>query len=204
MPGAGEELDGAGASGEGAGGPPWILGWRGLPTDAPENTLAGFRRGMAAGLDGFHYDDAILRDAGRLARKGAPDTFDVGGLRAALDRLEGRDGGVVAVPVFDRDLEISRGSARLIAPEARLILVEGNYLLLSTPPWNELRRYFDLTVMIEVPEPELQRRLRERWEGYGLTEAEMDAKLEQNDLPNGRTVRSMSIPADLVLRSGAG
>lgn len=54
--------------------------------------------------------------------------------------------------------------------------------------------------MIEVPESELRRRLRARWEGYGLTEAEIDFKLERNDLPNGRLVAGTSAAADYVFR----
>lgn len=149
-------------------------------------------------MDGFHYDDAVLKQKGRLAQKGAPDTFDIGGLASALERLA-RGDAPVAVPVFDRALEVSRGSARIIAPQVRLILCEGNYLLLDQPPWGDLARWFDRSVMIEVPEAELARRLRARWQGYGLSPAEIDRKLEANDLPNGRTVRRDSRAADLVL-----
>lgn len=149
-------------------------------------------------MDGYHFDDAVLRQAGRLPWKGAPDTFDVGGLAATLTRLvAGTD--TVAVPVFDRTLEISRGSARLIGPEVRLILCEGNYLLLDRDPWRGLARFFDQTLMIKVPENVLKLRLQARWQGYSLPPGEIDDKLEANDLPNGRTVRSESRPADLVL-----
>ncbi len=149
-------------------------------------------------MDGFHYDDAVLHQMNRRPWKGAPDTFDVGGLQSVLRRLAARDG-TVAVPVFDRDLEISRGSARLIGPEASVILVEGNYLLLQDTPWADLHPLFDLTVMIDIPEPVLTDRLRARWQGYALSDADILHKLEGNDLPNGRTVRTRSIPADLVL-----
>lgn len=37
-------------------GPPWILGLRGAPLEAPENTLAGFEHALALGLDGVAYD----------------------------------------------------------------------------------------------------------------------------------------------------
>lgn len=149
-------------------------------------------------MDGFHYDDAVLHAMNRRPWKGAPDTFDVGGLASVLDRLRA-GGDTVAVPVFDRRLEISRGSARLIGPEVRLILCEGNYLLLNRPPWDALCPRFALTVMVDVPEAELARRLRARWQHYDLSEAEIIAKLEENDLPNGRTVRRDSRPADLIL-----
>ena len=150
-------------------------------------------------MDGFHYDDAVLHAMGRRPWKGAPDTFDVGGLRSVLMRLRDPAEGAVAVPVFDRDLEISRGSARIIPPQTRLILAEGNYLLLDRDPWRSLRSCFDTTVMIDVPEAELRRRLRLRWVGYGLTEAEIDFKLDQNDVPNGRVVLESSGPVQYIL-----
>ena len=151
-------------------------------------------------MDGFHYDDAVLHARGRRPWKGAPDTFDVGGLRSILMRLAAPSEGAVAVPVFDRDLEISRGSARIVEPEIRLVLVEGNYLLLEDHPWASLHDLFDLTVMIDAHEAELRRRLRKRWEGFGLTEPEIEFKLEKNDLPNGQVVRDRSLEANLVVR----
>lgn len=153
-------------------------------------------------MDGFHFDDAVLNQMNRLPWKGAPDTFDVGGLRSALTRLRAEDEGPVAVPVFDRALEISRGSARLIPKEARLILAEGNYLLLDEAPWSQLAGVFDLTVIIDVPEDELRRRLTERWEHFGLDEAAIAHKLDGNDLPNGRRMRDHSRPADLTVVQG--
>lgn len=54
-------------------------------------------------------------------------------------------------------------------------------------------------MLIEVPEAELRRRLRQRWVGYGLTEAEIDFKLDQNDLPNGRVVLESSGPVQYIL-----
>jgi len=152
-------------------------------------------------MDGFHYDDAVLRELGRHARKGAPDTFDVGGLRSVLERLRARDEEWVAVPVFDRARELSLGSARLVRREADLIVTEGNYLLLNRDPWAGLRRLFDLRVLIEVPEAVLRARLEARWRGYGLTPEAIRAKVEGNDLPNGRVVMQESLGADLILRT---
>jgi pantothenate kinase len=158
--------------------------------------------GMAALLpmDGYHFDDLHLVPAGLRPRKGAPETFDVGGLRHMLMRLRANEEDTVAVPVFDRDIEIARAGARLIPSSVRLIVCEGNYLLLDQAPWNTLRPLFDLTVMIEVPEEELRRRLTRRWEGYRLTPEEIAWKLDGNDLPNGRAVMADSAPADVVVR----
>lgn len=42
--------------------PPWILGARGSPLEAPENTLAGLGRALELGLDGFVVDARSTRD----------------------------------------------------------------------------------------------------------------------------------------------
>lgn len=151
-------------------------------------------------MDGFHYDDAVLHARGRRPWKGAPDTFDVGGLRATLARLKARDEDV-AVPVFDRTLEISRGSAAIIPASVRTIVCEGNYLLLDHAPWTTLQPFWDLTVLIQVPEDELRRRLTARWQHYNLTPAEIAHKLDGNDLPNGRMVMAGSITPAVILRA---
>ena len=150
-------------------------------------------------MDGYHYDDRVLDERGLRARKGSPDTFDVGGLSHMLERLRDNRETEVAVPVFDRDLEIARAGARLIPQAVRFLVVEGNYLLLRQAPWSNLRRWFDLTVTIAVPEAELKRRLVERWAGYGLSAADIERKVEGNDLPNGRFVMTESAPSDYLL-----
>ena len=169
-----------------------------------ENLAAMLNRrqpNMAAilAMDGYHYDDLYLVPAGLRPRKGAPQTFDVGGLYHTLRRLKARDEAEVAVPVFDRKLEIARAGARLIPPTVPVIVVEGNWLLLDRAPWDRLHPMWDISVRIEVPEAVLRDRLRRRWEGFGLTEAEIIAKLEENDLPNGRLVQGGSIVPDFLI-----
>lgn len=172
--------------------------------DALVAALAGRVEAAVLPMDGFHYDDMVLEARGHRPRKGAPHTFDVDGFAALLSRLAADDGRAVAVPVFDRAIEIARAGARIIGPEVRLIVAEGNYLLLGDPAWAGLRRYFDRTVFLDVPEPVLAARLEARWDGYGLSAEQIRAKLEDNDLPNGRRVIAESVPADVVVRTGEG
>jgi pantothenate kinase len=148
-------------------------------------------------MDGFHLDNRLLIERGLLPRKGAPETFDVRGLRDILQAV--RAGGEVLIPVFDRDRELAICAARCIAPEDRIILVEGNYVLLDREPWRDIASLFDLKVMVAPTEEELERRLVARWMHYRLSPDEIDAKLHDNDLPNGRLVLSASHPADITL-----
>lgn len=148
-------------------------------------------------MDGYHFDDSVLVARGVRSRKGAPDTYDVAGLRHVLGRLKSNAEEEVAVPVFDRDIEIARAAARLIPRAVRTLIVEGNYLLLDRAPWSTLHEAFDLTVMVDVPDQVLRQRLMARWRGYSLSPQDIEAKLELNDLPNGRLVYAESVPADV-------
>ena len=150
-------------------------------------------------MDGYHYDDGLLIERGLRARKGAPETFDVGGFAHMLDRLRRNEEDEIVVPVFDRDIEVSRGSARAIPRAVRTIVTEGNWLLLDEEPWRALRERFDLTVRLDVPMAELERRLLARWTGYGLGGEALRLKLEGNDLPNARRAVEGSVRADLTL-----
>jgi pantothenate kinase len=152
----------------------------------------------AVPMDGFHYDDAVLLARGARDRKGAPDTFDVQGFLHLLRRL--RDEDEVAIPLFDRDLEISRAGADIVMPHDRLLVVEGNYLLFNEPPWDAAASLFDLTVWIDVPEAELDRRLLARWAHFGKTPEAARAWIDGNDMPNIRRVTQGSRAADVVLR----
>lgn len=150
-------------------------------------------------MDGFHYDDEVLVPRGWRARKGAPHTFDVGGYAALLARLRANAEAEIAVPRFDRELEIARAGARIIGRDIRLLVTEGNYLLLDEPPWSDLAPLFDVTVLLRTPETVLRERLTARWIHHGLDEAGIRAKLDDNDLPNGRLVLTRSRPPDFVV-----
>jgi len=176
------------------------------PPGAGKSTLAAAlvdalgQGAKAVPMDGFHYDDRVLISRGARDRKGAPDTFDAQGFFHLLRRL--RSEGEVAIPLFDRDLEISRAGADIVTPEDRLLVVEGNYLLLNEAPWPQAAPLFDLTVWIDVPEAELDRRLLARWAHYGKTPAQARAWIDGNDMPNIRRVTRNSRAADVVVRWG--
>ena len=154
----------------------------------------------AVPMDGFHYDDRVLTARGMRARKGAPDTFDVAGFSNLLSRLRDADETEIAIPLFDRSLELSRAGADIVTPQDRFLVVEGNYLLLNEGPWAGLAQRFDLTVWIDVPEAELDRRLCDRWAHYGKSPQEARAWIDSNDMPNIRRTIAGSRPADVVIR----
>lgn len=149
-------------------------------------------------MDGFHIDNAILIERGLLARKGTPETFDVRGFLDIVHAVRSGDQEVL-VPVFDRSREIAIASARVVSPECRFILVEGNYLLLNQGKWAELDGLFDYSIMLAPPIEVLEERLWARWRGYRLNEDAAKAKVYGNDLPNGRFILENRRPADITL-----
>ncbi|WP_073052135.1 nucleoside triphosphate hydrolase [Kaistia soli] len=166
-----------------------------------EERIDALAPGVAATLamDGYHYDDRVLVPRGLRPRKGAPETFDVAGFAHMLRRLRADDEDEVAIPVFDRDIEIARAGARIIPRTARIIITEGNYLLLDREPWRSLS--FDATAMIAPDREVLRQRLVDRWTHYKLTPEEMVAKIDGNDMPNVDLVLSQSRPADYTIRT---
>ncbi len=154
-----------------------------------------------AGLDGFHFDDRVLLPRGHRPRKGAPFTFDAAGYATMLERLAAPSREAVAIPVFDRDLELSRAAAAVIAPHHRIVITEGNYLLLAGERWRAVRGRLDFSVFLDVPAEELRRRLMARWLGHGYGPAEAKEKTEANDLVNARLVMETSVEPDLRLRA---
>ncbi|NTF40782.1 nucleoside triphosphate hydrolase [Rhizobium rhizogenes] len=149
-------------------------------------------------MDGFHMDNAVLIEKGLLKRKGVPESFDV---RAFLDiiravRVADQE---VLVPVFDRSRELAIASARVVSPDHRFIVVEGNYLLFSEGKWAELEGMFDYSIMLAPPIEVLEERLWARWRGYNLDDEEASAKVYGNDLPNGRRILESRRPADITI-----
>ena len=169
--------------------------------DAGWATDEGTGIAAVAALDGFHYDDRVLLARGHRPRKGAPFTFDVEGFEAMLERLAAPSRETVAVPVFDRDLELSRAAAAVVEPHHRVVITEGNYLLLDDERWRGVPALLDFTVFLDVPPDELRRRLMQRWLGHGYGQAEAREKMETNDLVNARLVATSSVAPDLHLGS---
>jgi pantothenate kinase len=165
-------------------------------------TLNASEPGSAAvfPMDGYHYDDLVLIPRGLRPRKGAPETFDVAGFSHMLGRLRDNRDREIAVPVFDRAIEIARAGGRMIPQSVRHLVVEGNYILLGIGDWADLHRHYDTTVLVSVPEDELRRRLSERWKD--LAPEDFAFKLDENDLPNGRLVMTESVKPEFIFRQG--
>ena len=148
-------------------------------------------------MDGFHLDNSVLDARGLRSRKGSPSTFDVAAFLNLIRALGAKD--AVSYPLFDRQQDRAIADAGNLGPEVETVLVEGNYLMLRTGGWEALQGLWDLTITLDVPLEELERRLLDRWRSLGLPEDEVTAKTYGNDLPNAKTVAEESFLADLVI-----
>ncbi|QND54916.1 nucleoside triphosphate hydrolase (plasmid) [Phyllobacterium sp. 628] len=149
-------------------------------------------------MDGFHLDNAILEARDQRKRKGSPSTFDCAGLEILLKRLRAGEDEVV-IPLFDRKLDLARAGAGIVRGDQRILLVEGNYLLLNEHPWDRLAPLFDMTVFLQVDRIEMENRLVQRWLGFGYNVGSAQQRAQSNDIPNAELVLSASRPADYTV-----
>lgn len=152
-------------------------------------------------MDGFHLADAQLDRLGLRGRKGAPDTFDVEGYAAALERLRAPGNGTcpVYLPGFERDLEQPIAAALAVLPEVRLVVTEGNYLLTKLAGWARIRPLLDQVWYVETEEDLRRSRLVERHVRFGKEPQAAHDWVHDVDETNADLVRSTRHRADRVI-----
>ncbi len=156
-------------------------------------------------LDGYHYYrselDGMADPEEAHARRGAPFTFNA--TRFVDDLIKARNAGEGVFPSFDHgagdpveaDIQLPKGP--------QIVLVEGNYLLLDTEPWCQLRKsVFDESWFLDVPVHECNRRVGERHVKTGLTEEQAQLRVATNDSLNAELITRISPGnADRIIQS---
>jgi pantothenate kinase len=155
---------------------------------------------VAVPMDGFHLANAELARLDLADRKGAPETFDGAGFAALLHRLRTpADGEVVYAPEYSRVLHESIGGAIPVPAAVRVVVAEGNYLLLPRPPWDAVRSALDLVLYLEAPAPVRVDALIRRQLSRGLAPVAAVDWVERSDEVNAALIAGTRRFADVVL-----
>jgi len=165
---------------------------------------------VLVGLDGWHYPNDYLathymdRGGERIALrsiKGAPETFDATGAYDCLSEI--RRGEHVSFPVYSRRLHEPVPGGGSVDSSHKIVVVEGNYLLLDEDPWNRFRQLFDVRVFISASLETLMDGLKERHLRGGKTLAATERQIREVDLPNARRVGPSVVHAQVLVHKAS-
>ena len=150
-------------------------------------------------MDGFHLADVELERLGLRDRKGAPETFDAAGYAALLWRLHEDQDDVIYVPAFERDREQPVAGSVPIPRSVRLVVTEGNYLLLEQGDWTRVRGQLDEVWFCDLDAAERVRRLINRHERFGKEHAAAVAWVMGTDQRNADLIDRTRQYADVIV-----
>jgi pantothenate kinase len=180
-----------------------LLGVVGAPGSGKSTLAAALAdalgdRAVVVGMDGFHLPNVALRQLGRMDRKGAPDTFDALGYVDLVRRLRA-DGETVYAPGFSRDLDEPVPDAVVVPQHVRMVITEGNYLLLDGDPWCRIRQFLDDAWFLAPDDADRVRRLIARHRMFGETEEQAHRHACGSDQRNAELIAPTASRADLVV-----
>lgn len=150
-------------------------------------------------MDGYHLSNSVLEELGRADRKGAPDTFDIDGFAALLNRIRNEKNIDIYYPIFDRSIEESIAAQGVVRAKTKMVIVEGNYLLHGAGGWEEVADLLDEVWFIEIDDEIRLKRLIDRHITFGKSSAEAEAWSRGSDEVNARIIERTKSRAHAVI-----
>ena len=146
-------------------------------------------------MDGYHYYrselDEMESPAKAHVRRGAPFTFN--STKFTNDLIQARRSGEGMFPSFDHHIADPIENDIQLSKTHQIVLVEGNYLLLDSEPWSQLRKeVFDETWYLDVSLKECKRRLTKRHIEVGLSQEQALERIMSNDGLNAELIANES------------
>ncbi|KAJ6773783.1 ATP-DEPENDENT KINASE YFH7 [Salix purpurea] len=153
-------------------------------------------------MDGFHLYrsqlDAMENPEEAHARRGAPWTFSPTLLLRCLEKL--RNEGSVYAPSFDHGVGDPVEDDIFVSSQHKVVIVEGNYLLLEDGTWKDVSSMFDEKWFIDVDIDTAMQRVLKRHISTGKPPDVAKWRIEYNDQPNAELIIESKKNADLVIR----
>lgn len=182
-----------------------LLGIVGAPGSGKSTFSACLQKHFGAGsavvvpMDGFHLGNTIIDGTPLRERKGAIDTFDVGGYLSLLQRLARRDEPVVYAPDFRRTIDEPVAASIEVPAAVPLVITEGNYLLAELPPWPQVRAQLDEVWFLDTPRHLRLSRLVDRHILFGKDRPAAQAWAAGSDETNARLIEATRHAADRII-----
>jgi pantothenate kinase len=150
-------------------------------------------------MDGYHLSNKQLSKLGLSDRKGAFNTFDSDGFVKLLKRVNEESGKDIYFPVFYREIEESYAADGVVPANTKLVITEGNYLLLDKGGWEVVRQELDEVWYIEVDDNLRLDRLTKRHQSHGRNHDEAFAWATGSDERNAELVAKTRDKADVIV-----
>src|SRR5262249_18425819 len=176
-----------------------------FPALAHTSPLAAF-----VPMDGYHLSRAQLSampdPITAHARRGAAFTFDGESFLKLVRKLRDPicpETGALYAPSFDHAVKDPVYDDIAIGRDIRVVVFEGNYCCLSTPPWKGAAALMDELWFVEVDFQVAKSRLIHRHVEAGIAKDEEEAakRAEENDLVNGKEIVENRLPIDEMVTS---
>jgi pantothenate kinase len=166
-----------------------------------EHILNNLPKGVATivPMDGYHLSNSQLARLGLADRKGAPNTFDSEGYVNLLRRLRNDIDKDVYFPVFHREIEESYAADGVVLAKTKIVLTEGNYLLLNEMGWKGVAGELDEIWYINIDDDLRLDRLTKRHQKFGKDADAAHAWARGTDEVNAKIVEATASKADYII-----